>query len=199
MRPLFSLPFFCAILQLLILFAKATSAIAGTRQRHVGDLCLDFKNYAHFNEWSTPSGCGQQDSNGPFTRSFTAAASYQRGPKAAPLMHQDNLKRVMLFGGITSPGKTESLGDTWLYMPFINAWTRPQLQIQPYARAGHTMSTLCDSNVILFGGMKVEANYLFNDAWLFKGVTETWRKIVSKWGSSPQAVPQCSCLTTAEE
>lgn len=127
----------------------------------------------YINEWSTPALCGNGQSI-PDARSEHSAAVYSRGPSNDP--NPDNSSRMLVFGGINS--KSEIIGDTWLYYPMINSWIRPQLQIfEPSPRVQHSMTTLCETRVVLFGGSLTNNLPRKNDTWMFDGVTETWSPI----------------------
>ena len=136
-----------------------------------GDVSSSSRGVA--NEWSAPCTGSSDISNVPSKRRYHAAATYGR--------HQEDdadkrdVKGMVIFGG----EEDESLSivsDTWLYYPTINSWIRPSLDAQPGKRKRHTMTTICDNLVVLFGGEDLDFQ-AFNDTWIFDGVTESWTEI----------------------
>lgn len=141
--------------------------------------CPSFTNISHINEWSSPAACGDVQSI-PDGRYFHSAAVYTRGPTNDT--NADNTPRMVIFGGFNC--KFTIVGETWLYYPMINSWLRPHSleDVEPSPRFGHSMTTLCETRVLLFAGSNYyDRLYLhrrrMNDAWIFDGVTETWSQI----------------------
>jgi hypothetical protein len=72
---------------------------------------------------------------------------------------------------------SSSLDSWWVYQSSGNSWIRLHLKTQPPKRHSYTMTTLCYTKVIFFGGHNNNTGQLFNDTWLFDGVTETWEEL----------------------
>ena len=139
--------------------------------------CPTFRDSQNINKWSEPSQCIDASTNFPRARSDHASAVYTRGPLNDS--NADNNQRMVMFGGGVYGQNASDLvtfGDTWLYYPSINSWFAPEYDIHPSNRVDHTMTTLCDTKVILFGGVDTN-NTVMNDTWLFNGVTETWKEL----------------------
>ena len=157
----------------------------GVNEFHKPDSCLDTENFHQLNEWSPVQRCDTttisptapfkyRKSRDPNWREFPLA-SYRRGPHDVPDWQQDNEWRFVVQG--VSSWLDISLNRTWVYHTAINSWIRLRLTTQPAIRMFHTMSTLCSTRVILFGGVDIEYASEFNDTWLFDGVTESWKEL----------------------
>ena len=168
---------------------------------NVSDFCLDFQNYKVLNEWSKEERCSLINDNVPALSGsgrssqnwkLLRVAAYQRGPHISlvPAWQQDNQWRFLLSGVGSSFDLADFVNSTWVYDPFINSWIRLPLRVQP-ARRYHSLNTWCNTSVILFGGGGNWLDTLFNDTWLFDGVTETWKEQeVKLWGAGDFVRPR---------
>ena len=127
------------------------------------------------NQWVS---VGSNDPNAPRGRNFP---SFSFGLKAAALQVKKNyhvslesVTRILLFGG--HPKSNTAVRGSWLYNPNANSWLSVSSKHQPVDRVGHTLVTLCDHTVILFGGMD-KTMAVLNDTWIFDGNTETWTEL----------------------
>ena len=97
--------------------------------------------------------------------------------------------RTFSAGTFLSPGKAVFFGgyytnknydDTYILTltstSIYGFWERVTTAIQPMGRTDHAMASLFDHEaVVLFGGAGYRT--LFDDTWVFSGVTKTWTKI----------------------
>ena len=84
---------------------------------------------------------------------------------------------MLVFSGIISIGG-QDIKKTWVYTPAINSWHQPKLDNEsPVYRSAHSLTTLCDSDVILFGGWDNYFRRELGDTWLFDGVKESWKPV----------------------
>ena len=98
--------------------------------------------------------------------------------------HKDSLKRILVFGGVDIAQKPRG---SWVFTPYDNSWFRLCLDRQPPERSLHSLTSICDNFVVLFGGaLNDENTSIFNvlnmraptgDVWIFNGVEETWEDI----------------------
>ena len=141
------------------------------------DKCMNyFANQKEYNTWSTPTPCAKEKSNTPQRRVESIVAPYTRGPEFVPKWQKDKHGRMVMYGGWQTFALRNTVypTDMWMYCTNINSWTRlPLTAHHPSARSQHTMTTLCNTKVILFGGF---SEAIYNDTWLFDGVTETWHQ-----------------------
>lgn len=151
---------------LLDLFLSKCLTVGGNYYRGLSNSCPSFTSNSNFNQWSSPASCGNVPSI-PEARYGHSAAVYTRG--CLNDSHTDNMPRMVIFGGRNC--NSGLLGDTWLYYPMINSWIRPQLNIEPPPRSGYSMTTVCETRVLVLGGSASD------DLWMFDGVTETWSQI----------------------
>ncbi|MCZ7586889.1 MAG: hypothetical protein M5R36_28060 [Deltaproteobacteria bacterium] len=88
---------------------------------------------------------------------FAEQPSPRTGTAMAPLPDGS----LLLFGGLDEEGN--ALGDTWIYSTAKDSnWYTIQPPNPPDPRNGHTMVTLLDGSVMLFGGENIQAE-LMND------------------------------------
>lgn len=146
--------------------------------------CLDYENYNQMNVWFKGSTCEYSGSAIPAGRYFHASALYRRGPHWAREQHKDKADRMLVFSGITIK-EGHDIKNTWLYTPSINSWYQHAIDVEPPRRHGHSLTTLCVTEVMLFGGRNESTE--LRDTWLFDGVTETWMEIspFTPSGSAP--------------
>ena len=89
---------------------------------------------------------------------------------------RDRLQRVVVFGGYPDP--PIDVRGSWVYTPIVNSWYHLSLlSQQPSDRTGHVMVSMCETTVVLFGGLQDRKRYAFNDTWLFDGIREEWEKL----------------------
>eukprot|EP00118_Oscarella_pearsei_P019958 m.214846 g.214846 ORF g.214846 m.214846 type:complete len:1268 (+) comp39820_c0_seq3:292-4095(+) len=138
------------------------------------------------NNWCSLTPHGLWPSNKPSFRARHSIAFYSRdiAKKRSP-------ERMLLFGGEHLSSNVESgsdfsmLQDTWIYCMDLYSWTKLDLSQSPPKRESPTLTTLCGSRVILYGGDLCADPYcatgsvFLNDTWLFNGVTETWIEVRS--------------------
>ncbi|XP_062517232.1 uncharacterized protein LOC134192512 [Corticium candelabrum] len=151
------------------------------------------------NKWNISQISQSRQLNTPTPAAQIRAAVYVRYDDQTPEEERDRLHRVLLFGGweafdllsITQPR------GTWIYTPIVNSWFRlPRTQLQPRDRLGHSLTTICANEVVLYGGHT--NSYVYDrkdcgdcssrnsscrdpsttqDLWIFDGVQETWEQI----------------------
>ena len=124
-------------------------------------------------------------------------------------MHKDSFRRVLVFGG-TVVAKNQMRG-TWVYSWYDNSWFRLPLDLQPPERVWHSLTSICDNYVVLFGGdLNDKINFFDNisdtspdpvsDTWIFNGVEETWENITptpDKPSPSPRKSHSAAALNNA--
>ena len=123
--------------------------------------CPDALNkWLKMSEWS---------SNRPSLRENFAMAAYRRSQNAASNSSNFYTSRTRLLfqGGEISHG---SFSDSWIYSPGINSWALVTPPSDLGLRSGHSLTTLCETRVILFGGNRS----LEQNVWLFDGTREEW-------------------------
>jgi len=96
------------------------------------------------------------------------------------------LDRVILFGGLTSPGGDEwtLLNDTWAFDINALTWVQLQPQTSPPARAYQTLVYDPSSgDLIQYGGITSHANYpdeaTTDETWRYSVADNTWRQVVT--------------------
>jgi N-acetylneuraminic acid mutarotase len=85
-------------------------------------------------------------------------------------------RRVFLFGGWSI---AESFGDTWMYEPVSNAWTKlsPAGSL-PVARTGHALAyDPGTGKMIMFGGYDSAGDLDLNDTWAYDPAANTWTNL----------------------
>lgn len=115
---------------------------------------------------------------------FLRTAAYVRYKTTTPIDKRDVYGRVLLFGGgkyFQSTSNNAFLTGTWVYTPKVNSWFVLQLKVEPSRRTGHSLTTICENNVILFGGYDGESHV--NDLWLFEGIREEWKQLSDSVGN----------------
>ena len=129
------------------------------------------------NNWCAINQEAAWGENIPSPRAGHSAAVYRRSNSSTAL------QRMVVFGGDV---RGASSYDTWTYVPWTGEWMDITKAPRPKARFGHTMTTVCDTRVVLVGGGNyfVDEAKTFFDVWLFEGETETWNKIRTTQSSS---------------
>lgn len=161
---------------LLILMLTAGNSIRARGQRFANnDVCLDFESLQQVNEWSKVGTCSanlleEKNSSDCQRGNRVASAAYQRGPYLAPDWQQDKQWRILVLGGNRQFFQK-------VYDPSINYWAHLQLPTRPQLRDDHTLTTWCNTNVVLFGGRFLDSAMTYGDTWLFSGETETWQEL----------------------
>ena len=83
-------------------------------------------------------------------------------------------KFLLLYGGTIT--ETSVSDETWSFSLKSKVWSLLPAQSgdeRPSGRKFHTMTTLCGTTVLMFGGKGKDDNPL-NDSWIFESDTETW-------------------------
>ena len=200
---------------LYLLLALGKPLLGNRSSREENDICFTADNSTsqQLNKWSPVEKCFTDNANTPqkeylhyWGRGFHPLATYQRGHASAPEWQQESQWRILEFMGNHYNASEADKNSAWIYVPAVNSWTRLVMKLQPAGRFGHTLTTWCKTNVILFGGRT--SKRMFNDTWLFNGVEEVWEeqevgswernKFISKrFGHSAVAINQplsnCSC------
>ena len=134
--------------------------------------------------------------NSPRPAAHIKASVYVRYHDETPEEERDLLERVLVFGGWEHTNRYASnitiKRGTWIYSPTENSWFNLSLKEQPQDRIGHSLTTLCRTTVILYGGIlntdlnEIDGhNWTFPirtlptpvaDMWIFDGVEEVWYK-----------------------
>ena len=84
-------------------------------------------------------------------------------------------KFLLLYGGLMSTVKVSD--ETWIFSLQSTAWSRLPAQTsteRPSGRKFHSMTTLCGTTVLMFGG-KDKSGKALNDTWIFESDTKTWK------------------------
>ena len=131
------------------------------------DCSDDSKN---FNKWCKITGWA---ANRPPARENFAVAAYRRSRNASSSSSEFYTTRTRLLfqGGENNIG---SFSDSWIYSPGINSWILAMTSSHLGMRRGHSLSTLCETCVILFGGEQRGSTYIRKEVWLFDGNREKW-------------------------
>ena len=85
-------------------------------------------------------------------------------------------KFLLLYGG--SLTKTTVSDETWSFSLQSKAWSRLSAKTgteRPSGRRFHSLTTLCGTTVLLFGG-KGKGGKALNDSWIFESDTKTWKR-----------------------
>ena len=133
----------------------------------------------------------------PNPAAHIGAAVYVRY-RGKPGPTTDTLERVLVFGGFDNlPMHSSGKRGTWIFTPSANnSWFHLSSGLDPRDRAGHSMSTLCGSRVVMFGGFRALGSleiiydmsiFYLNDTWLFDGPTETWVDLSSLLSTASDA------------
>eukprot|EP00118_Oscarella_pearsei_P023533 m.282772 g.282772 ORF g.282772 m.282772 type:complete len:1253 (+) comp40662_c0_seq2:239-3997(+) len=119
------------------------------------------------NEWCYINPQMEKKQSHPPLLAESAVATYKRS-------YHFRLHKVILFGGDTADGQIRE-PNTWLYTPWTNSWVKVNLNPSPRSRYGHSMVTLCQTKVILHGGLaSIPGWHVLTDTWVFDGTTESW-------------------------
>ena len=119
----------------------------------------------------------------PLARNDHAMASLEKSNK------------VLLFGGADYNGNY--LDDTWTFDSSKNKWNKVDTKASPSPRYLHAMTSLgMHDNVLLFGGLDMQGNYL-DDTWQFQQSTRTWMKDINS--PTPPARTRHSMATLGVE
>jgi N-acetylneuraminic acid mutarotase len=94
---------------------------------------------------------------------------------------------VLLYGGSND---NTILRDTWIYNK-VDGWAQIMQDLTfkpPKARVFHSMATLKNGFVLMFGGLKIDGvncDQLCNDTWVYSQVRKHWTKIETTHMNSP--------------
>lgn len=93
----------------------------------------------------------------------------------AGLTYDKNAQRIILFGG--SRGAGEARGDTWVFNPFTNQWTRVFPSSSPINRRFHSFVYVPEiRKAIIFGGSRFVDSCL-DDTWSYDYDANNWNKL----------------------
>ena len=138
---------------------------------------------------------GGKSSNGTFlndTWTWDGVTWTQQFPPVSPpareldqpgMAYDAPMRRVVLFGGITTGGTV--LGDTWTWDGIAKTWRRRFPASSPPPRRGPTAYDEATNTVVLFGGDDPNANIFYNDTWTWDGTT--WTQMFPASSPSPRA------------
>ena len=206
-----SRPSICRVTKAVITVLSLLVVSGSSQTNEIADrtdtFCPEFSSKDQLNTWTAPATCSKSFLDVRTARYFAIGASYLRGFEL-PEWQRDNLWRMVLFGGVYKPnntlGQTVLVNDTWTYCPTLNSWTllqpehvahdRAYRATRPLVRRFHTMSTLCNTSVVLFGGQSYRGRV--NDTWLFNGTTELWEELNVQLLSERKFVRPRSCHTS---
>ena len=102
----------------------------------------------------------------------------------ADMAYVPEADRIILFGGLASPGEDQwtVLGDTWSFDYNTLTWTLLEPAGAPTPRAYHTLT--CDpagGDLILFGGTTAHENYphepTTDETWRYDIAANTWLQL----------------------
>ena len=95
----------------------------------------------------------------------------------------DGSQHLLLHGG--SLGGSMFSDETWTYNVKGNFWSRiADTDKKPSSRRHHTMVTLCNDTVVLFGG-RDNRNQELNETWIFEPAKLKWRSPIISATSDP--------------
>lgn len=85
---------------------------------------------------------------------------------------------MVVFGGKNLNDPCTS--NTWIYDYKINSWTDVPSHSKsehPSVSQGHSLVTLCNDTVILFGGLDAKTSSASNATWIYEAYDQTWTLI----------------------
>lgn len=166
---------------MLLLLACQTLQAHGHESPKAITLWQGYETSHPLNKWS-PVATVTTNSNVPRLHNYWRD---RRFPLTVPVASYQRVSSVSIYGEhrkwkIMTLLPLESASETWVYDFLFGTWNRPRLKVQPTSLGNHTVTTWCDTNVILFGGQNEQR--LFNETWLFDSDTEIWqRQDVNVW------------------
>lgn len=109
---------------------------------------------------------------------------------------------MMMYGGV---GYTNHDMITWLYDPQQNVWQSLRPHHRPHVTAYHSMVTLCDRQVVLFGGADTRNEQgttdvygpgCKNETWIFDMSRKEWRFLDATVVDDGFILPRCTHAAT---
>ena len=123
-------------------------------------------DWTHLNVWQETS---EWKCNRPLVKDYLTLCLYRSEPESEE-------KFPLLYGGSIST--TRLSDETWSFSLQSKVWSRLPAQRgteRPSERKFHTMTALCGTTVLMFGG-KGKGGKALNDSWIFESDTETWKR-----------------------
>ena len=137
-----------------------------------GDLnatdAVDLNNWHSLDDWKC---------NTPLVKDDLRVTSY--------LQRAHSTQHILLYGGSMRNGKYSN--ETWSYSVSKNIWSKiadADNDEKPRALRHHSMVTLCNHTVVLFGGYD-SRNRPLNETWIFDTVMLKWQRPVVRAASIP--------------
>jgi hypothetical protein len=122
----------------------------------------------YLNEWRQTR---DWNCNTPLVKDHLTLSLYQNKPES-----NDNERFLLLYGGSLDSSKLSD--ETWKFSLRSKVWSHLSQQAdteRPSGRKFHTMTSLCGTTVLMFGGKGKDGQAL-NDSWVFESDTETWKR-----------------------
>ncbi len=146
------------------------------------------KDYAGYFDQANPSiaSCGSfgpfigwEDRRGGLYKIFFEDLRNARVFSMTPLRDLDGkaLPQYKVNDIVSTSGK-ETDGDTWTYDGVTSTWTEDVGNPSPYARSGHAIAAINDTDeVLLFGGYNASAMSMSNETWLYSLGNGQWTNL----------------------
>lgn len=100
------------------------------------------------------------------------------------LQQSDGSRHMLLYGG--SMRSMRYSDETWSYSLGDNIWSKivTDNDDKPTARRHHSMVTVCNDTIILFGGTD-NRNHALNETLIFDTTELKWKRPIVRWTSRP--------------
>ena len=143
------------------------------------------------NQWHSFDSWGQ---NSPAGRQYSAATAVLSNN-----INRKSREMMLLYGGKTS----DSDNRTWIYDIKSNSWEAIRRVSGPPAIVHHTLVTLCQRQVLLFGGFTSSASpgnkQCSNETWMFDTAEKEWRlleTVIHPQSRNSSVTPRCRHTAT---
>lgn len=189
-------------MNILLTLARVSNGSYGRKER--SNLAESVNEWQQFTDWGPGT---------PPTRLGHAAATVEMRND------QSELSTVMvLYGGAPnshcsfstlSTSDLEEYTRTWLFETNTHRWYPVTSRPRPPPLCGHSVTTLCDHSIVLFGGTSISGNSsnsrrsFSNETWVFDSWQSRWTQIDAGEGPSVRAyhsatvmlssVSECEC------
>ena len=157
---------------------RSKEVVLQEREEHE-DALLVVNKWRHIARWVP---------NAPDKRSkqqATAVTIHATVPKSVKNGTKEQLPTevmMVMFGG-TNSSNAYLNNITWMYDYKINSWRNVTVQKHPTVYKGHSLVTLCNDTVVLFGGVNTQKNFS-NETWIFQASKQNWTQIFPSTGGN---------------
>ena len=154
------------------------SKVEGTVRWHWEEQTTEMNKWQAFNDWACNAPTFGDDHPDVSLATYVSKAIVQL--EFGPRVKEE--ERMLIFGA--RGRQNTSHNETWIYSLIVNSWRRVDSLGGPSARTKYHLVTLCDTRVILMGGIQVHkigtkyVSELLDDAWMFDGDKEVWNELV---------------------